>query len=163
MKSMMKKNQMGSVLVLLVFAVFVVSVLLVLLTGADVVQKLNERDQRSYDHRTVVQYLTTRVRQADAEGSIAVRDQEDRNVLVLTEEIEGTCYETLVYCYDGYLCELFVEAGVDMELEFGEWILPVRDMRCRDEGTHLVFDLQLNSGEEQQMLLARRSQRGSKP
>ena len=40
-----KKNQLSGVLVLLVFAVFGVSVLLVLLTGADVVKTLSERDQ----------------------------------------------------------------------------------------------------------------------
>ena len=163
MKNMMKKNQVGSVLVLLVFAVFVVSVLLVLLTGADVVQKLNERDRRSYDHRTIVQYLTTRVRQADEQGCIAVREQEDRSVLVLMEDIEGICYETLVYCYDGYLCELFVEAGTEMDLEFGEWILPMQALVCEDRETHLVFDLTMNNGDQQQMLLARRSQRGSQP
>ena len=43
----MKKNNLTGVLVLLVFAVFMVSVLFVLLTGADVVQKLTDRDQRS--------------------------------------------------------------------------------------------------------------------
>ena len=50
----MKKRNMTGGLVLLVFAVFMVSVLLVLLSGADTVQRLTQRDQRSYHHRTAV-------------------------------------------------------------------------------------------------------------
>ena len=103
---MKKRNQMGSVLVLLVFAVFVVSVMLVLLTGADVVQKLSARDRRSYEHRTVIQYITTRVRQADENAMVSVRDFQGQSALVLSEEIEGYPYETLVYCWDGYLRSL---------------------------------------------------------
>lgn len=85
----MKKNNLTGVLVLLVFAVFMVSVLFVLLTGADVVQKLTDRDQKSYQQRTAVQYVTMRVRQADREDMVEVRKVDDRDVLVLAEMIEG--------------------------------------------------------------------------
>lgn len=160
MTTMRKKNYLSSVLVLLVFAVFVVSVLMVLLTGADVVQKLNERDRRSYDQRTIVQYITTRVRQADEQGMVEVREIEGKSVLALGEMIEGIRYDTLVYCWDGYLCELFTESGLDMGLEFGEWILPVEDIRFTDEGTHILVGLSAH-GEEQSMILSLRSERGN--
>ena len=101
----MKKRNLGFLLVLLVFAVFMVSVLLVLLTGADVVQSITERDQKSYDQRTIIQYISTRVRQADQAGAIFVRTAETGDRLVLQEEIDGLLFETTIYCYDGYLCE----------------------------------------------------------
>ena len=44
----MKKSNLTGVLVLLVFTVFMVSVLLVLLSGADTVQQLTQRDKRTY-------------------------------------------------------------------------------------------------------------------
>lgn len=157
----MKKNHLSSVLVLLVFAVFGVSVLMVLLTGADIVRKLNERDQSSYDHRTIVQYITTRVRQADRRGLVSVREQEGQSVLVLSEDIEGARYETLVYSHDGYLKELFSEAGLGIELEFGEWILPLQDVRFRDEGSHIVAELSMADGRSQSLILALRSERGT--
>ena len=97
----MKKNNLTGVLVLLVFAVFMVSVLFVLLTGADVVQKLTDRDQKSYQQRTAVQHVTMRVRQADREDMVEVRQIDGQDVLVLAEIIEGYRYETLVYCADG--------------------------------------------------------------
>lgn len=161
MKNMMKKNHLSSVLVLLVFAVFVVSILMVLLTGADVVQKLNERDRRSYDQRTIIQYITTRMRQGDERGMVEVRQMEGKSVLALGEEIEGIRYETLVYCWDGYLCELFVEAGLDMGLEFGEWILPMQELSFADEGACIRAELTMSDGREQSVILALRSERGN--
>ena len=159
----MKNNQFGSVLVLLVFTVFAASVLLVLLTGADTVQKLNERDQSSYERRTVVQYITTRIRQGDRRDMIEVREIGDTSVLAIKQQIEGVDYETLVYCCDGYLCELFTEAGLDMDLEFGEWILPIQDIRFTDEGTQIRADITMNDGAKRELVLALRSEGGSRP
>jgi len=157
-----KKNQLSGVLVLLVFAVFGVSVLLVLLTGADVVKTLSERDRESYDRRTTMQYITTRVRQADEAGMVSVRRMEDRDVLVLSQDIEGIRYETYVYSCGGYLRELFVEAEFGMELEFGEMILPLRDLCFADEGTHIRAELTFEDGSTQSMILALRSERGAR-
>ena len=157
----MKKNHLSSVLVLLVFAVFGVSVLMVLLTGADIVKKLNERDQSSYDHRTIMQYITTRVRQADQRGMVSVREQEGQSVLVLSEDIDGVRYETLVYGHDGYLKELFSEADLGIELEFGEWILPLQNVCFSDEGSHISAELVMADGRRQSLILALRSERGT--
>ena len=133
----MKKNNVTGVLVLLVFTVFMISILFVLLAGADVVQKLTDRDQRSYQQRTAVQYMTMRVHQADQEGMVEVRKVADQDVLVLAEMIEGCRYETLVYYDDGYLREMFSEAGLNLPLEFGEKILPAAGFFAPHSGQNL--------------------------
>ena len=156
---MKKKNHLGSVLVLLVFAVFVVSVMLVLLTGADVVQRLKERDDRSYEHRTVIQYLTTRVRQADEKGMVSVRDFGGQDARVLGQLIEDERYETLVYVYDGYLRELFVEAGLEIDAEFGEMILPVQSATFEDYGACVRANVVMSDGTPRSILLALRAER----
>ena len=158
---MKKKNHLGSVLVLLVFAVFVVSVMLVLLTGADVVQRLKERDDRSYEHRTVIQYLTTRVRQADENGMVSVRDFGGQDALVLGQLIEDERYETLVYVYDGYLRELFVEAGLEIDAEFGEMILPVQSATFEDYGACVRANVVMSDGTPRSILRALRAERGT--
>lgn len=127
----MKKNTVNGVLVLVIFAVFMVCVLFVLLSGADTVQRLTDRDQRTYDHRTAVQYIATRVHQADRSGAVSVEDA----TLVLTEEINGQLYQTRVYCHEGYLREMFCPTGAALAPEFGEEILPMQDFRvtCQDD------------------------------
>lgn len=153
----MKKNNMTGVLVLLIFAVFMVSLLLILMNGADLVQRITDRDQKSYNQRTVTQYLTTRVHQADREGAVSVRTSGQMDVLSLTEEIDGTNYETSIYCHDGYLREMFCEAGVALPPEFGEKILPVQAFRVLldDQLLHITFEM--TDGTEQTVLLHLRS------
>jgi len=159
MGEQIKKSNMSGLLVLLVFAAFMISILLVLLTGADVVQKLTRRDQESFDRRTAAQYVATRVRQADSAGMITVLQSDGQDVLVLAEEINGTMYETLVYCYDGYLREMFVEAGMGQDPEFGEKILPMQAFRVADGGTQLQVELQFAEEEQETVRLYLRSER----
>ena len=134
----MKKKSMSGVLVLLVFAVFTVSVLLVLLSGADTVKKLTQRDQNTYHHRTAVQYLTTKVRQSDQSGAVSVGETDGCSTLVLTEKIDGITYETRIYCYDGYLRELFCAKDATLAPQDGEKILPATELQAQIEGSLLL-------------------------
>ena len=155
----MKKSNLTGVLVLLVFAVFMVSVLLVLLSGADTVQKLTDRDQRTYHHRTAVQYLTTRVRQSDFAGAVTA-DNSGVSTLILTEHIEGQPYETRIYCYEGYLREMFCPAGIGLPEGFGEEILPMEDFRVTLEDNILRAELVLTDGTSEHCCLLLRSEGG---
>lgn len=156
----MKKSNLTGVLVLLVFAVFMVSVLLVLLSGANTVQSLTHRDQRTYHHRTAVQYVTTRIRQADSHGAVAVDNAEEISTLILTEKIENVPYETRVYCYDGYLREMFCEAGIVLPPEFGEEILPMEAFQVVLDGSSIRAELSLPDGSKENLILLLRSEGG---
>ena len=114
---------MGSLLALLLLLVFAVCVLSVLLTGADTYQALTKRDQDSYDRRTAAQYLATRVRQADQTGGVTAADFQGCDALELTDIIDGELYVTRIYCYDGYLRELFIKEGVAASAGDGREIL----------------------------------------
>ena len=72
MKRQPMKHHLNGLIALLLFGVFAVCVLAVLLTGADAYRRLTLRDQAAYDRRTCVQYVATRVRQADAEQCVSV-------------------------------------------------------------------------------------------
>lgn len=108
-----RKTRIESLLALLLFGVFALCVLVVLLTGADAYKGLTERDRTNYDGRTAAQYLTTRVRQADALEGIRLESFAGLDALVVSEDIEGELYETRIYCYDGYIRELFAVAEKD--------------------------------------------------
>lgn len=161
MKTGQNKRNIDNLLVLLLFGVFAVCILSVLLTGADVYQRLASRDQRSYDQRTAAQYLTTRVRQADRLGDVRIEPFEGQDALVFTEDIDGHTYETLVYCYDGYLWELFVAAGGSFLPEDGEKILAAQDLSIRQDGQLLDMELTSPSGETQALRLYLRSGKGA--
>ena len=155
----MKKSSLTGVLVLLVFAVFMVSVLLVLLSGANTVQKLTRRDQCTYHHRTAVQYITTRIRQADSLGAVTSDNTGEISTLILTEEINNLSYQTRVYCYDGYLREMFCETGIDLPPEFGEEILPMKAFQVSVDGGSVVAELSLPDGSKETLNFLLRSER----
>ncbi len=120
----LRQNSISGLMALVVFGIFAVCILAVLLLGADTYENFRERDQQAYAERTCVQYLATRVRQAESETGIRVTSVGDSEALVLTETLEGETYETWIYCYDGWICEYFTEAGLEApEPELGEPVL----------------------------------------
>lgn len=108
------------VLSLLTLTVFALCVLLVLLTAADLYRTLVDRGEASYARRTALQYLTTRVRQAE---TLETGMLDDCEALILTETVDGECYTTHIYCYEGQLRELYSIPGAKLPPQAGESVL----------------------------------------
>ena len=134
-------------LALTVFALFGICLLLVLLTGARVYRGLVAGGQESYASRTAAMYLTTRVRQAE---TVAVEDFGGCDALVFREEVDGRSYLTRVYCYEGWMRELYCSEQADLSPEDGEAVLEAesmtlslseRDLKIELEDTCLFFSL----------------------
>ena len=161
MRTRQNKRRADTLLVLMLFGVFAVCILSVLMTGADAYRRLSQRDQTGYDERTASQYLATRVRQADRLGGVDVDSFQGVDALILTEEIEGEVYETRVYCYDGYLRELFAAAGGDFYPEDGEKILAANGLTFSRDGRILTAELLDGAGQLRQITLYLRSGEGA--
>ena len=105
---------------------------------------------------TALQYVAAKARQGDREGGVAVGSLTERDALVLAETIDGSCYETWIYCYDGYLRELFTEQGTDLAPEGGEKVLRAEDFRARMERDGLLrLDILTAAGWETEVLSLR--------
>lgn len=152
-----RKTNIGSLLALLLFGVFALCVLVVLLTGADAYKELTERGRANYDGRTAGQYLTTRVRQADALSGIRVENFGGLDTLVVSEDIEGERYETRIYCYDGYIRELFAVAGSDLAPEDGDKVLPLEGLTLNWQDGLLRAEITEPDGTVQHLTLHQRS------
>lgn len=122
---MKRSSKITDLIALVVFAVFAVCVLLVLLTGAKVYQNLVRSGAESYTARTTVQYIATRVRQAE---KVYVEEFQGCDALVLREEIDGECYVTRVYCYEGSIRELFCAENAVLSPEEGEPVLEAESL-----------------------------------
>lgn len=133
----MNKNhsRITDVLALLCLTVFALCLLLVLLTGADLYQDLVERGEETYARRTALQYLTTRVRQAE---TVEVGDLDGCEALILGETIDGETYTTHLYCYEGWLRELYAVPGANLPPKAGTEILETETLRFQLEETLLT-------------------------
>lgn len=155
------RRKADTLLVLLLFGVFAVCILMVLLTGADAYKRLSQRDQSGYDERTASQYLATRVRQADRLGGVRIDSFQGVDALIFAEEIEGEAYETRIYCYDGYLRELFAAADGVFYPEDGEKVLAADGLTLSCEGRLLTAELTDGEGQIRQITLYLRSGEGA--
>ena len=145
------KRSISGLAALLLLGVFAVGILAVLLSGARAYQRLTERDRLAYDSRTCVQYVATKVRQAPAPGAVVLSDFGDGDAMIISEEIEGARYWTQVYCYDGWLMELFCVAGGEFSPEDGEKVLPASDLKVTQQGDLLMISVTDGNGEHLQL------------
>lgn len=160
MKRQGTKHHMDGLLMLLLFGVFAVCVLIVLLTGARAYRGLTDRDRAAYDRRTCVQYIATKVRQGDLTGGVAVEPFGDAAALCLKDP-EG--FITRLYCFDGWLMELYTFADGALEPQDGERIMPLAGLELTLEDGLLTAELQAGEGVTDTLRLSLRSEEGGRP
>ncbi len=105
--------------VLLVIGVFILASLMLVNVGIGAYKNIVLTTNDNFQLRTSLSYVATKVRQTDTVNLLYIEEKEGVSVLVLGEEIDGERYETLIYPYKGYLCELYREAGMDYDLSYG--------------------------------------------
>lgn len=157
MKKQPIKHHTDGLIALLLFGVFSVCVLAVLLTGADAYRRLTDRDQAAYDQRTCIQYIATRIRQADRRDGVRVEEFCGLDALVLADTPDNDAYITRVYYYDGYIMELFCEAALELPPEAGSQIMPANALSFSQEGDLLTITATDASGRENALILSLRS------
>lgn len=101
------KHIIDGVFVICLLLMFLISALTVIAIGASIYKKNVEQTSENYSQRISFAYITEKVRQADQKGLVFVEERFGKNALVLQQEIDGTKYNTIIYDYEGYLCELF--------------------------------------------------------
>lgn len=163
MKKSFKKIDASALAPLLVFALFAICILIVLLSGANIYRAFTERDQIGYDHRTISQYLTTRVRQSDIDASLYVgafsdqSAQAEGDTLFIMEQSGDEEYVTRIYCHDGYLYELFTLSGISFDPQDGESILPLNHLHFRIQDNLLYIEIEYANAETDTLILHLRS------
>ena len=83
------------------FCVFAVCAFLVITMGVRVYRSTAQYLEDTYSARTALSYVAEKIRQHDAEGQVALTQLEGRNAILLTDEIEGSLYETYLYLRAG--------------------------------------------------------------
>lgn len=148
---------MDGLIALLLFGVFAACVLAVLLTGAGAYRRLVQRDQAAYERRTCVQYIATRVRQADQRDGIWLADFEGVPALVLDQ---GDGYTTQVYCFEGWLMELYAAKDAGLAPEDGDQIMELDSLELSLEEGLLTVEIGVPGGARDSLRLCLRSGEG---
>lgn len=103
----------------------------------------------TYSRRAALSYVANQVHGADYEGGLGIGTFAGQSAVVLSE---GE-YQTVLYCYDGQLTELYAEAGLALGPEAGTPILPVRALHFAVEEGLLICRAELPDGSHAQIAL----------
>ena len=145
---------------MLIFAMFAISALILINVGMQVYKNVVLANNENFKLRTSLAYIATKVRQNDVEGMVSVREENGVRMLVLSEEIGGERYNTCIYYYNGFLCELIQKEGFEVNFDFGFQTVEVDDFQVEEldnGGIRLVA--QNNAGDKEELLLYPRARR----
>lgn len=151
-----ENSSISGLAVLLVFGIFAICVLFVLLEGGLSYEKVYADGQETYTQRTAMQFLSTKVRQA--EGQVSVMSLGDGDALCLDEEVDGEHYVTWIYCCDGWLREYYGVAGEMPDPQYGDMVLELSYMALDLSDDVLWIFAEDVQGQEMEMQLYLRSQ-----
>lgn len=129
---------------LLLSVIFAFCMAAVLLAGAQIYTKQTKESTLLWEKRTCGQFLSTKLRQADPQN-LSIRDFGDGDALSIGECSEYGEFETLVYCHEGMLKELFTVPGAGEPTD-GEPIAPAMALKLSKEGGLILADLMDSSG-----------------
>lgn len=121
------------------FTVFTASMLLALLFGADVYNTITKNSQVSYDEKSRLSYIWTKVKSNDAAGMVYAGEFCGLSALCLEEEYGYTTYKTIIYLYDGWVRELFCEAGLEFSPEDGMSIVEAETLTFEQLDNGLIM------------------------
>lgn len=161
-RSLQSGNAVSGWVVLALIILFAgISIALIAL-GSQAYQAIECRVQENTALRTTSGYVLSRVRAFDA--SQAARkdtvcfDGKETDVLTLSQEIEGECYEARLFCAGGMLREQFVPAQIPLEsAEDGEAVAPLLEMTVAVEGALITLTMTAEDGSSDVVYAALRS------
>lgn len=152
------KNNIETPANLLIFAIFAFCVIATLLAGAGAYRRLSTRDSAAYEARTVTQYIATRVKGAECPEYVSLETVGNTPALCVRE---SGGYASYVYCYDGWLRELYMRDGAVASEGAGDRLMQVSSADFSLENGLLRYELQGSSGENLTGCVSVRGQEGN--
>ena len=131
---------------LLLLLAFSVTILSLLLTGAKSYRALTERDARTQERRIEELYIGNRIRQAESPAALRLAVYDGTQCLEIESWIGEEAYLTRVYCFEGWIRELFTAADYAFSPMDGEKIAKAESLSFAEEGPMLKAVLEAEDG-----------------
>lgn len=128
---MEQKNEKRHVVDLLfpfaLFFVLAASSVVVMLLAANLYTRQVKASQKSFSEQTALAYVTEKIHQNDENGAVYVGTLDGQTALVMEQMYGEKDYKTYLYVDDGFLRELFIQDGTEVNASDGRKILEVKN------------------------------------
>ncbi len=118
----MRGHMISGAFVFLLLGIFVVFSTWMVLLSAQFYRVTVEQTSTHNTQRVLGSYLMNVVRGNDAADAVRVEQTGETEVLCFEYDLDGLLCSTRIYCWDGYIRELFSEATQKFEPSYGEKI-----------------------------------------
>lgn len=152
MKHFRIKHNTDSAAMMTVFLILAMCIFLTVVSCASAYKRLSERDAATYNNRTCMQYVATRFRSMENAKGVSVSDIDGIPALRI-EENGGEC-ATYIYCYGGYIRELYTTGDSSPSPGAGEKLIEVAEMDFELEDGIVKVSAVSTTGERLQSFLA---------
>ena len=141
-----RRHSISQVFVFVLLGVFAVLSTFMVLLSAQLYRGIVDQTEESGAHRILTSYVANAVRGSDCAGGVSVDERSGVSMLVLGRDVDGERYETLIYCHDGKLRELFAAADQEFEPDYGEEICAAQHFEARISGGLLEMTMTDGAG-----------------
>lgn len=150
-----KKHVVDIIFPFALFFVFAASSLLVILLAADIYRDTTAMAESNYESRTVLSYMTEKIRQGDENGEVYIGSFDGRDSVVIRQTYGQQSYQTYIYEDEGVLRELFLQEGVEAAASDGRKIMEVHNLQLEqlEEGLFRI-SCTAKEGEELETVVA---------
>ena len=118
-----RAQKIDTIFVLVIFCVFAASVLISLMFGGSIYKNTTDKANEKYDENICLSYIWMKVKNSDVIDSVYTDKFHDLTVLCLDEDYDYVTYQTRIYIYEGWVCELFSELGLEFYPYAGDQII----------------------------------------
>lgn len=161
-QDMSRSHAISQAFVFLLLGVFAVFSTVMVLLSAQMYRGTVEQSEQHNAQRVLFSYVNNVVRSNDSADAVSVDRRAEIDMLVFGWDIDGERYETMVYCHDGWLRELFTSAEQEFEPGYGEPICQAQGFVPTLDGNLIRIQMTDGAGAEDTLHIALRcSQEGA--
>ncbi|MDF2616817.1 MAG: hypothetical protein K0Q47_1472 [Sedimentibacter sp.] len=118
-KNFSKQFSFQFIFIMLLFLIIVILSVMIIVLGKNIYVNINEDRDTNYEIRVSLSYISNKIRQSDKQGTVEIRNYEDRNAVVINETYDDENYETWIYFYDNAIYEMFTDENTSFQPEEG--------------------------------------------
>ena len=142
-------HSISGLFLFLLIGFFAIMSITLVLSGMQIYRQVTLQADENVEKQLALSYLNNKVRAYDGSGAVFVDTRDGISMLCLRERLDDEDFETLIYAYEGELCEQFTYMDEDFDPELGDRIVEVQSVRFEQIGPNLLrVDVILTDGSE---------------
>lgn len=146
-----KAISIESLFVMVLFMMFTVSMVLMIVSGKTSYGRILDEKEQAEEMRISSSYLRMKLKQNNVRNAVSVRHHPELNIdlLEIRHNGEESGYKTIIYYYEGKVCEAYLGAEDKFDTGLGEAIIALDMDKVRFIATAKGVEISYVSGEKE--------------